>query len=193
MGVPHLSPATGLRTRQVPSTTWGRKNVYKPLRPLFAHRRYTGEHRNRGGTLDLKDNHIFVMTDASGFFCIGASRNPEKKARELRKANPTIRLVATRRMSHGSAYRWRDRYHKLYAHRRITGEWLSLPSRELGKMLDDLDSEVIPGAIGREMDKLKPSIEKRDRNGLERAFREKFDSAYPAMLRPLLMGLQDRE
>jgi hypothetical protein len=142
--------------------------------------------------LDTRDNHIFVMTDASGFFCIGASRNPEKKARELRKANPTIRLVATRKESHGTAYRQKDRYHKLYAHRRITGEWFSLSNKELGEMLEDFDAEVIPGAIEREMDKVKPSIEKRDRNGLERAFRDRFVSAYPASLRPLLRGLTDK-
>ena len=134
--------------------------------------------------MDTKANHIFVMTDASGFYCIGASRNPEKKARELRKANPTIRLVGIRRESHGTAYRQRDRYHKLYAHRRITGEWFSLSSKELIEMLDDFDTRSISSAIGQERAKLKPSIEKRDRNGLERAFRDRFDAAYPASLRP---------
>ena len=142
--------------------------------------------------MNPRDNHVYVMTDASGFFCIGASRNPEKRARELRKANPTIRLVATRKESHGSAYRRRDRFHKLYAHRRITGEWFSLSSRELGEMLDDFVVEVILGAVEREMDKLKPPIEERDRTGLERAFRERFDTAYPASLRPLLERLPDR-
>ena len=141
--------------------------------------------------MDLKDNHIFVMTDASGFFCIGASRNPEKKVRELRKANPTIRLVGTKRESHGTAYRQRDRYHKNYAHRRIIGEWFALSNRELIEMLGDFDARAISGAIGQEMAKLKPSIEKRDRSGLERAFRERFDGAYPATLRPLLKGLTD--
>jgi hypothetical protein len=142
--------------------------------------------------LDPKDNHIFVMTDASGFFCIGASRNPEKRARELRKANPTIRLVGTRRESHGTAYRQRDRYQKLYAHRRITGEWFSPSSKELIELMGGFDTRSISGAIGQEMAKLKPSIEKRDRSGLERAFRERFDSAYPATLRPLLERLPDR-
>jgi hypothetical protein len=116
--------------------------------------------------LDPKDNHVYVTTDASGFFCIGASRNPEKRARELRKANPTIRrLLGTRRESHGTAYRQRDRYHKLYAHRRITGEWFSLSSTELIELMDGLDAKAISGAIGQEMAKLKPTIEKRDRSG----------------------------
>ncbi len=141
--------------------------------------------------MDPKDNHIFVMTDASGFFCIGASRNPERKARELRKANPTIRLVATKRESHGTAYRQRDRCHKTYAHRRISGEWFALSNRELIEMLGDFDARSISGAIGQKMAKLKPSIEKRDRSGLERAFRERFDGAYPATRRPLLKGLTD--
>ena len=141
--------------------------------------------------MDTKDNHVFVMTDASGFFCIGASRKPEKKARELRKANPTIRLVGTRRESHGTAYRQRDRYHRLYAHGRITGDWFALSNRELVEMLSDFDTNAITGAIGQEMAKLKPSIDKRDRNGLERAFRVRFDAAYPAMLRPHLGRLPD--
>ena len=141
--------------------------------------------------MDPKDNHVFVMTDASGFFCIGASRNPEKKARELRKANPTIKLVGTRKRSHGTAYRQRDRYHKLYAHRRIIGEWFSLSGKELIDLMDSFDTRSLSGAIVQEMAKLKPSIEKRDRTGLERAFRERFDSAYPATLRPLLKGLTD--
>ena len=142
--------------------------------------------------MDPKDNHVFVMTDASGFFRIGASRNPKKRARELRKDNPTIKLVATRREAHGTAYRRRDRYHELLSHRRITGEWFSLSGRELGEMLENFDARSISGAIGQEMAKLKPSIEKRDRSGLERAFRERFDGAYPATLRPLLSGLPDR-
>ena len=140
-----------------------------------------------------KDNHIFVMTDASGFFCIGASRSPEKKARELRKVNPTIRLVGTKRESHGTAYRQRDRYHKTYAHRRITGEWFRLSKKELVELMGGFDPKSISGAIGQEMAKLKPSIEKRDRSGLERAFRERFSGAYPATLRPLLSGLPDKE
>ncbi len=142
--------------------------------------------------MNPKDNHVYVMTDASGFFCIGASRNPEKKARELRRANPTIRLLATKRESHGTAYRQRNRYHKTYAHRRIFGEWFSLSNRELIEMLDDFDPRSISGAIGQEMAKLKPPIEKRDRNGLERAFRERFVAAYPATLRPHLKNLTDR-
>ena len=142
--------------------------------------------------MDPKDNHVYVMTDASGFYCIGASRNPEKKALELRKVNPTIRLVATKRESHGTAYRQRNRYHKTYAHRRIFGEWFSLSNREFVGLLEDFDTGSISGAIGPEMAKLKPSIEKRDRNGLERAFRDRFDAAYPAMLRPLLRGLPDK-
>ena len=142
--------------------------------------------------MDSKDNHVCVMTDASGLFNIGASRNPEKKVRELRKANPTIRLVATRKESHGTTYRQRDRYHKRYSHRRVTGEWFALSSKELIEMLGDFDARSISGAIGQEMAKLKPSIEKSDRSGLERAFRKRFDSAYPATLRPLLKGLTDK-
>jgi len=125
-----------------------------------------GRQSDKDGTLDPKDNHVYVMTDASGFFCIGASRNPEKKARELRKANPTIRLVATRRESHGTAYRQKDRYHKTYAYRRITGEWFSLSNKELVELMGGFDPNSISGAIGQEMAKLKPLIEKRDRSGL---------------------------
>ena len=142
--------------------------------------------------MDPKDNFIYVMTDASGLFNIGASRNPERRVRELRKVNPTIRLVATRKESHGTTYRQRDRYHKRYSHRRVVGDWFALANRELIEMLSDFDTRSISSAIGQEMAKLKPSIEKRDRTGLERAFRERFDSAYPATLRPLLRGLTHR-
>ncbi len=142
--------------------------------------------------MNPKANHVCVMTDASGLFCIGASRNPEKRVRELRKANPTIRLVGTRRESHGTAYRQRDRYHKLYAHRRITGEWFSLSSKELVELMDGFDTRSISSAIGQEMAKLKPSMKKRDRNGLERAFRDRFDDAYPAMLSLHLERLPDK-
>ncbi len=76
-------PGTGVGTSQVPTTTRDWKTTCKPLRPLFPPWFIDGR-RDRGGTLDPRDNHIFVMTDASGFFCIGASGNPEKKARELR-------------------------------------------------------------------------------------------------------------
>ena len=142
--------------------------------------------------MDSKDNHVLVMTDASGLFNIGASRNPEKKARELRKANPTIRLVGTRRESHGTAYRQRDRYHKLYAHRRVSGEWFSLSNKELVELLGDFDAKETSGAIKREVLKLKAPVDKRDSYGLRRAFKERFDGAYPATLRPLLRGLTDR-
>ena len=171
--------------------TRGRKITCRPLRPPFLPWYMEGQ-RDRGGTLDPKDNHVFVMTDASGFYCIGASRNPKKKVLELRKVNPTIKLVGTRKESHGTAFRQRDRYHKTYAHRRITGQWFRLSNKELVELMGGFDPKSISGAIGQEMAKLKPSIEKRDRTGLERAFRERFDAAYPAMLRPLLERLPDK-
>jgi len=142
--------------------------------------------------MEPNDNHIFVMTDASGFFCIGASRSPERKARELRKDNPTIRLVGTKRESHGTAYRQRDRYHKTYAHRKVVGEWFALSNKELIELMDGFDARSISGAIGQEMAKLEPSIDKRDRSGFERAFRERLDAAYPATLRPLLRSSPDK-
>jgi len=142
--------------------------------------------------LDPRDNHVYLMTDASGFFCIGASRNPEKKARELRKANPTIRLVGTRRESHGTAYRQRDRYHKLYAHRRVSGEWFSLSNKELVGLLGDFDAKETSGAIKREVLKLKAPVDKRDSYGLRRAFKERFSGAYPATLRPHLERLPEK-
>ena len=143
--------------------------------------------------MDPRDNHIFVMTDASGFYCIGASRNPKKKVLELRKVNPTIKLVGTRKESHGTAFRQRDRYHKTYAHRKVVGEWFSLSNKELVELLGNLDAKETSGAIKREILKLKAPVDKRDSNGLRRAFQERFSSAYPASLRPHLERLPDKD
>lgn len=142
--------------------------------------------------MDLKDNYIYLMTDASGYYAIGASRNPKKKVLELRKVNPTVKLVGTRRESHGTTFRQRDRYHKTYAHRKVVGEWFSLSNKELVELLGDFDAKETSDAIKREVLKLKAPVDKRDSNGLRWAFKERFSGAYPTMLRPHLEALSDR-
>lgn len=142
--------------------------------------------------MDPKDCYIYLMTDASGFFSIGCSRNPKRKVVELRRANPTLKLVSTRKRSHGTASRQVERYHKRYAHRRVVGEWFSISDKELGELLGDFDTKTTSAAIEQEITKLKVPVDKRDRTGLKRAFKERFDTAYPATLRPLLERLPDR-
>lgn len=160
----------------------------KPFRPLFPHLTIGGQ-SYRGGILDPKDNHVYLMTDASGYFAIGCSRNPKKKVSELRKVNPTIKLVSTRKESHGTASRQKGRYHERYAHRKILGEWFSLSDKEAVELLGDFDTGTTFGAIKKEVSKLKTPVDKRDTYGLRRAFEEKFVGAYPASLRPHLSRL----
>jgi hypothetical protein len=141
--------------------------------------------------LDPKKNFIYLMTDASGYYSIGYSRNPKRKALELRKVNPTIKLVSTRKESHGTASRRAASYHGKYAHRRVVGEWFALSDKELVELLKDFDVQVTSAAIGEELSKLTTPVHKRDKTGLKRAFRERFSSAYPATLRPHLQTLTD--
>ena len=142
--------------------------------------------------MNPRDNHVYMMTDASGFFSIGYSRNPKKKALELRKANPTIKLVSTKRASHGTASRRAASYHERFAHRKVVGEWFSLSDKELVELLKDFDVQVTSAAIGEELSKLTTPVHKRDKTRLKRAFRERFSSAYPATLRPHLSRLPDK-
>lgn len=141
--------------------------------------------------MNPRDNHVYVMTDASGFFSIGYSRNPKRKVLELRKANPTIKLVSTRRASHGTASRRAASYHERYAHRKVIGEWFALSGKELAELLGDFDTKTTSAAIKQEITRFKVPVDKRDSTGLKRAFKERFDTAYPATLRPLLRGLPD--
>ncbi len=142
--------------------------------------------------MNPRDNHVYMMTDASGFFSIGYSRNPKKKALELRKANPTIKLVSTKRASHGTASRRAASYHERFAHRKVVGEWFALSDRELAELLGDFDTKTTSAAIKQEITRLKVPVDKRDSIGLNRAFKERFDTAYPATLRPHLKNLTDR-
>lgn len=69
----------------------------------------------------------YLMTDGR-LYKIGRSSNPEKRIRELKTANPFIRMVC-----YGSGIE-ENTLHKKFGHLRVSGEWFDLEGKALKRV-----------------------------------------------------------
>ena len=80
--------------------------------------------------------YVYLMHDTTnGFYKIGISNNPEYRERTLQSEKPTIELIQAKQYpSRSIAEAIESSLHKVFAEKRIRGEWFTLDERDVDKI-----------------------------------------------------------
>jgi hypothetical protein len=76
--------------------------------------------------------YLYLMYEAStGFYKIGASKNPNSRERTLQSQKPDIKLLYNTRFTKKKAFSIEQKLHRLFDMKRVRGEWFALTEEDL--------------------------------------------------------------
>ena len=77
---------------------------------------------------------IYLCCDGSGLWKIGIASNPDKRFKQLKTGNPTIRMLFNIPVEYPSIVELE--LHTKYEEKRITGDWFDLSAEDLFYIFD---------------------------------------------------------